>query len=89
MKRNSTIDDVARAAGVARVTVSRVLNNGENVRSTYGYYLEALTIFAAVTHTDPRELGQGEKAARDLGVDGNTAAKLQEVASDAIKISHC
>jgi LacI family transcriptional regulator len=32
MKRNSTIDDVARAAGVARVTVSRVLNNGQNVR---------------------------------------------------------
>src|SRR3954463_7688018 len=32
MKRNSTIDDVAEAAGVARVTVSRVLNNGSNVR---------------------------------------------------------
>ena len=33
MKNNSTIDDVARAAGVARVTVSRVLNNGANVRA--------------------------------------------------------
>lgn len=32
MKDNSTIDDVAKAAGVARVTVSRVLNNGANVR---------------------------------------------------------
>ena len=32
MKRNSTIDDVAKAAGVARVTVSRVLNNGASVR---------------------------------------------------------
>src|SRR6478672_9393463 len=31
--RNSTIDDVAKAAGVARVTVSRVLNNGANVRA--------------------------------------------------------
>lgn len=30
--RPSTIDDVARAAGVARVTVSRVLNNEQNVR---------------------------------------------------------
>lgn len=33
MKRNSTIDDVARVAGVARVTVSRVLNKGANVRA--------------------------------------------------------
>ena len=32
MKRNSTIDDVAKVAGVARVTVSRVLNNESNVR---------------------------------------------------------
>src|ERR1700745_230530 len=32
MKRHATIDDVAQAAGVARVTVSRVLNNGTNVR---------------------------------------------------------
>lgn len=32
MKQNATIDDVAKAAGVARVTVSRVLNNGANVR---------------------------------------------------------
>ena len=32
-QRNSTIDDVAQAAGVARVTVSRVLNNEPNVRA--------------------------------------------------------
>ena len=30
--RRSTIDDVAQVAGVARVTVSRVLNNEQNVR---------------------------------------------------------
>src|SRR5437762_1350714 len=33
VKRNATIDDVAEAAGVARVTVSRVLNNVGNVRA--------------------------------------------------------
>lgn len=32
MKRSLTIDDVAREAGVARVTVSRVINNEPNVR---------------------------------------------------------
>ena len=32
-KRKFTIDDVAEAAGVARVTVSRVLNNEQNVRA--------------------------------------------------------
>ena len=34
--------------------------------STQGYYLEALTIFAAVTHTDPRKLGRNEQAATGL-----------------------
>ena len=29
--------------------------------STMGYYLEALTIFAAVTHIDPRALGRNER----------------------------
>jgi hypothetical protein len=48
--------------------------------STYGYYLEALTIFAAVTHFDPRRLGRAEQAAHDLGVDPATADKLQDVA---------
>ncbi|MEO7257467.1 MAG: LacI family DNA-binding transcriptional regulator [Sphingomicrobium sp.] len=33
MKRNATIDDVAKAASVARTTVSRVLNHGSNVRA--------------------------------------------------------
>jgi hypothetical protein len=48
--------------------------------STYGYYLEALTIFAAVTRVDPRRLGRSEAAARDLGIDPSIAAKLQDVA---------
>jgi len=48
--------------------------------STYGYYLEALTIFAAVTHTDPRKLGPAEGAARDLKISPGVAAKLQDIA---------
>jgi len=48
--------------------------------STYGYYLEALTIFAAVTHTDPRKLGPAEGAARDLKISSPVAVKLQDIA---------
>lgn len=48
--------------------------------STAGYYLEALTIFASITHADPRRLGRNEKAARDLGIRPSIAATLQEIA---------
>ena len=48
--------------------------------SSYGYYLEALTIFAAVTHSDPRKLGKSEKAAKDLGIRPSIAGKLQDIA---------
>ena len=48
--------------------------------SNQGYYLEALTIFAAITHSDPRKLGESEAAARDLKIAPTTAAKLQEIA---------
>ena len=48
--------------------------------STYGYYLEALTIFAAVTNSDPRRLGGNEEAGRDLGIRPREARKLQEIA---------
>ena len=48
--------------------------------STYGYYLEALTIFAVVTHTDPRKLGPAEGAARDLKISSPVAVKLQDIA---------
>ena len=48
--------------------------------SNEGYYLEALTIFTAVTHTDPRKLGANEAAARDLGIRPRLAAKLQDIA---------
>lgn len=57
--------------------------------SSYGYYLEALTIFAAVTHHDPRTLGPGEEAARDLGIARDTATKLQDVAYGIVRGNRC
>jgi hypothetical protein len=57
--------------------------------SNYGYYLEALTIFAAVTHKDPRKLGQAETAARDLGIPPTIAGKLQGVAFSLVARGRC
>lgn len=57
--------------------------------SSAGYYLEALTIFAAVTRIDPRTLGRNEKAAHDLGIAPFEARKLQEIASDAAIRRRC
>ena len=57
--------------------------------STEGYYLEALTIFAAVTHADPRKLGRTERAARDLGIRRSIAGKLQDVAFRMVMIGRC
>jgi hypothetical protein len=48
--------------------------------SNAGYYLEALTVFAAVTNADPRALGRDENAARDLKIAPATAFRLQQVA---------
>jgi len=57
--------------------------------STEGYYLEALTIFAAVTHTDPRRLGRTEGAARDLGIQPSIAGRLQDVAFRMVTTGRC
>jgi hypothetical protein len=57
--------------------------------STYGYYLEALTIFAAVTQIDPRTLGPNERAARDLKLRPAIAVKLQRVAFSVVKAGDC
>jgi hypothetical protein len=54
-----------------------------------GYYLEALTIFASVTHTDPRKLGANEAAAHDLGISPSLATKLQAVAHELATGGHC
>lgn len=57
--------------------------------SNFGYYLEALTIFAAVTHEDPRRLGPNELAAHDLAIAPHLAAELQDIAFGTIMSSHC
>jgi hypothetical protein len=57
--------------------------------STEGYYLEALTIFAAVTHSDPRKLGRAEGAARDLGIRPLVARKLQGIAFNVATTGQC
>lgn len=57
--------------------------------STYGYYLEALTIFAAVTHTDPRKLGRNERVARELGIEPRRASELQDIALEIVETTGC
>jgi LacI family transcriptional regulator len=59
-KRNLTIDDVARAAGVARVTVSRVLNNGPNVRpETRRRVQQAVAALGFTVNLQARALASG------------------------------
>jgi LacI family transcriptional regulator len=60
MKRNSTIDDVATAAGVARVTVSRVLNKADNVRpETRERVLRAVETLGYSVNPQARALASG------------------------------
>jgi hypothetical protein len=48
--------------------------------STYGYYLEALVIFGTLSGRDPRGLGPAECSAFELGLSGDQARRLQDVA---------
>jgi hypothetical protein len=57
--------------------------------STEGYYLEALTIFTAVTHADPRKFGRAEMAAHDLKIPPAIAVDLQAIAFEVGRIGHC
>ena len=52
--------------------------------STYGYYLEALVVFGAVTMLDPRSLGGNECSAFELGLSAAQASALQQVAFDQL-----
>lgn len=52
--------------------------------SSYGYYLEALTIFGHVTGLDPRSLGGEEPAAFELGFSSAQTIALQKVAAEEL-----
>ncbi|HEX8667444.1 MAG TPA: LacI family DNA-binding transcriptional regulator [Allosphingosinicella sp.] len=58
---STTIEDVARAAGVSAMTVSRVINGGKNVReSTRDAVLEAIRQLNFTPNTAARNLAAGE-----------------------------
>jgi LacI family transcriptional regulator len=58
-----TIEDVARAAGVSAMTVSRVINRGKNVReSTRAAVLEAVEQLNYAPNTAARSLAAGKAA---------------------------
>ncbi len=52
--------------------------------STYGYYLEALVVFGAITGRDPRSLGDNECSAFELGMSRDEVKRLQQVAFDEL-----
>lgn len=52
--------------------------------SSFGYYLEALVVFARVTGVDPRTLGGREAAASELGFSEAETVALQRSAHEAI-----
>jgi hypothetical protein len=52
--------------------------------STYGYYLEALVLFGAITGKDPRVLGESECSGFELGLSTPQVGALQQVAFDQL-----
>ena len=52
--------------------------------SAFGYYLEALLVFAKVTGKDPLSLGKAETVAEDMGFSADETAKLQQIAHDEL-----
>jgi hypothetical protein len=55
--------------------------------SAYGYYLEALVIFGAVSGRDPRVLGTAEKAGFDLGFSPEIVLSLERIAAEELMAS--
>ena len=52
--------------------------------SAFGYYLEALIEFGAITGKDPLSLGPKETAAQELGISPAQATTLQQIAHDQL-----
>ena len=52
--------------------------------SAFGYYLEALMVFGAITGCDPTSLGARELAAAELGFSPAQTTALQQIARDAL-----
>lgn len=50
--------------------------------SPYGYYLEALTEFSAITGEDPTMFGAADPVAAAIGVGSAQAIRLQQIAAD-------
>jgi len=74
-----TIEDVARAAGVSAMTVSRVVNQGRNVReSTRAAVLEAIERLNYSPNTAARSLAAGEAAHIGLLYANPSAAYLAQ-----------
>ncbi len=60
--------------------------------SAFGYYLEALMLFGAVTGRDPQALGVREQAAVELGFSPQQTLALEQVAHDELAAAppeHC
>jgi LacI family transcriptional regulator len=75
----TTIEDVARAAGVSAMTVSRVINSGKNVReSTRAAVLEAIERLNYSPNTAARSLAAGEATHIGLLYANPSAAYLSQ-----------
>jgi LacI family transcriptional regulator len=75
----TTIEDVARAAGVSAMTVSRVINQGKNVReSTRAAVLEAIERLNYSPNTAARSLAAGSAAHIGLLYSNPSAAYLAQ-----------
>src|ERR1051326_3381969 len=82
-----TIEDVARAAGVSAMTVSRVINQGRNVReSTRAAVLNAVERLNYSPNTAARSLAAGEATHVGLLYANPSAGYLSQFLIGALQI---